>query len=398
MYSYLLRVRSFSPDVKLVLVYCLLAGIGYGVIELIFNFYLLELGYKEDFIGGVAGDIDAGSGWRVVVPRVRHQQVRNLVDYVSAGFSLLSASCIGMSLATATWVLLPLAVGYGASLSYLTNPVLPFIMDHERPDQRQHATAVSLSVFSLSIMIGSLMGGLTPNFFARIVPSISAGSVGAYRAAMLTGAVVALLAMIPLFLMKEPRKFKTNRRSRSNLTDELPPSASRRVWISRIRADGRPYEYRRGYDLAVLQRLPQKPGIVRRPDWLYLRDQWAGRRDCGFGGAGRGGAQGRVEFRPFPAFERGAVFSAVDLYAIGRSGRARILLAVGNRQHRLADRGDLYQRNPSATGAGRDLWRAVVRLESRLRGGYVCRRHPDRALWLQPGTGGFRDLQRSFRR
>jgi MFS family permease len=213
MYSYLLRVRSFSPDVKLVLVYCLLAGIGYGVIELIFNFYLLELGYKEDFIGQ----------WRAISTLAVAGASLFLGSVINrfgtwwtmlAGFSLLSASCIGMSLATATWVLLPLAVGYGASLSYLTNPVLPFIMDHERPDQRQHATAVSLSVFSLSIMIGSLMGGLTPNFFARIVPSISAGSVGAYRAAMLTGAVVALLAMIPLFLMKDPRKFIKNLRSR----------------------------------------------------------------------------------------------------------------------------------------------------------------------------------------
>ncbi|MCA9860916.1 MAG: hypothetical protein KC438_14400, partial [Thermomicrobiales bacterium] len=51
MNSYLQRVRSFTPDVKLLLVYCLLANIGYGVIELIFNFYLLELGYREDFIG-----------------------------------------------------------------------------------------------------------------------------------------------------------------------------------------------------------------------------------------------------------------------------------------------------------------------------------------------------------
>jgi predicted MFS family arabinose efflux permease len=221
MYSYLQRVRSFSPDVKLVLVYCLLSGIGYGVIELIFNFYLLELGYKEDFIGqwrAISTLAVAGASLFLGTAINRFGTWRTML----AGFTLLSASCIGMSLATTTWLLLPLAVGYGASLSYLTNPVLPFIMDHERPDQRQHATAVSLSVFSLSVMIGSLMGGVTPNLFARVVPSISSGSAGAYRAAMLTGAAIALLAMVPLFMMKEPRTFKSHQRGRSNLSDETP--------------------------------------------------------------------------------------------------------------------------------------------------------------------------------
>lgn len=221
MKSYLLRVRSFSPDVKLILLYCLLAGIGYGVIELIFNFYLLELGYKEDFIGqwrAISTLAVAGSSFFLGNAINRFGTWLTMV----AGFILLSVSCIGMSLATTTWQLLPLAIGYGASLSYLTNPVLPFIMDHERGDQRQHASAVSLSVFSLSVMIGSLLGGVTPDFFARIVPSIGVGSAGAYRAAMLAGTFIAILALIPLFRMKEARSAKPQRRSRASLKDESP--------------------------------------------------------------------------------------------------------------------------------------------------------------------------------
>lgn len=226
MNSYLQRVRSFSPDVKLILVYCLLAGIGYGVIELIFNFYLLELGYKEDFIGkwrAISTLAVAGSSFFLGSAINRFGTWSTMV----AGFILLSVSCIGMSLATTSWQLLPLAIGYGASLSYLTNPVLPFIMDHERSEQRQHASAVSLSVFSLSVMIGSLLGGITPDLFARIVPSIGAGSVNAYRAAMLAGTAIAVLALVPLFLMKEPRKFKRNSRSRASQSEESPAERKR---------------------------------------------------------------------------------------------------------------------------------------------------------------------------
>lgn len=219
MYSYLLRVRSFSPDIKLVLVYCLLANIGYGVIELIFNFYLLELGYREDFIGqwraiSTLAVAAASLGLGFSINRFGNWQV------MATGFALLCISSFGLALATSRLLLLPLAIGYGASLAFLNNPVLPFIMDHERPESRQHASAISLSVVSLSLMIGSLLGGMAPDFFARIVPSISQGSVGAYRAALLTGASVALLATIPLFKMKDARHTPPTRRRASSLTEE----------------------------------------------------------------------------------------------------------------------------------------------------------------------------------
>ena len=51
MHGYLRRIQGFGPDIKLFLLYNLLANIGYGVIELIFNLYLLKLGLLEDFIG-----------------------------------------------------------------------------------------------------------------------------------------------------------------------------------------------------------------------------------------------------------------------------------------------------------------------------------------------------------
>jgi len=230
MYSYLQRVRSFSPDIKLVLLYCLLANIGYGVIELIFNFYLLELGYREDFIGqwrAVATLAVAGASLGLGTAINRFGNWRTMVG----GFALLCASSFGLGLATSSTVLLPLAVGYGASLAFLVNPVLPFIMDHERPDLRQHASAVSLSVVNLSLMIGSLMGGLAPNFFARIVPSIQSGSVNAYRAALLTGAGIALLAMIPLFMMKDARRYRPPRRVKAT------PTAADRAEQKQIRLD-----------------------------------------------------------------------------------------------------------------------------------------------------------------
>ncbi|MCO5220931.1 MAG: MFS transporter [Thermomicrobiales bacterium] len=221
MNSYLQRVRSFTPDVKLLLVYCLLANIGYGVIELIFNFYLLELGYREDFIGqwrAVATLAIAGAsvGLGTVINRFGSWWA------MVGGFAALCVGSLGLALASSSWLLLLLAIIYGGSLAFLVNPILPFIMDFERGDLRQYASAVSLSVVNLSIMIGSLMGGLTPEFISRIVPSISSGSAGAYRAAMLLGIGIAALALIPLLRMNGSRRQRPKRRSAAASIEETP--------------------------------------------------------------------------------------------------------------------------------------------------------------------------------
>ena len=48
MSAYIRRIRDFSPDIKRFLFYGLMANIGFGAVELVLNFYILELGYRED--------------------------------------------------------------------------------------------------------------------------------------------------------------------------------------------------------------------------------------------------------------------------------------------------------------------------------------------------------------
>ena len=45
-------------------------------------------------------------------------------------------------------------------------------------------------------MLGSLIGGFSPSIFGRVFTSISPGSVEAYRAAILTGALIGALGLI----------------------------------------------------------------------------------------------------------------------------------------------------------------------------------------------------------
>ncbi len=219
MHGYLRRVQGFGPDIKLFLVYNLLANIGYGVIELIFNLYLLKLDLREDYIGEwravqticmAAGAATIGTilnrfgTWRAIV----------------CGFSLLVASSLALAFAENPQLLLVIAGCYGASLAFLFSPLMPFILEWAPAEQRAHVAAISFSIVSLSATIGSLVGGFAPSLLASFVPSITAGSVQSYRWALATGTIVAALGLIPLLMMDEPRRAKRRREVQTSVVPE----------------------------------------------------------------------------------------------------------------------------------------------------------------------------------
>jgi MFS family permease len=210
MHGYLRRVQGFGPDLKLFLLYNLLANIGYGVIELIFNLYLLKLGLREDFIGewrAVQTVCMAAGAATVGILLNRFGTWRGIVG----GFSLLVLASLSLAFAEDPHLLLILAGFYGASLAFLFSPLMPFILEWAPADQRAHVAAVSFSIVSLSSTIGSLVGGFAPSLLSATFAGIGDESVAAYRWALASGTIFAALGLVPLFLMREPRAAKRRR-------------------------------------------------------------------------------------------------------------------------------------------------------------------------------------------
>jgi len=49
--DYFHKIRMFSRNARLFLLSAVLGGFGWGIWSVIFNLYLLDLGFREDFIG-----------------------------------------------------------------------------------------------------------------------------------------------------------------------------------------------------------------------------------------------------------------------------------------------------------------------------------------------------------
>ncbi len=230
MKSYILAIAGLPRDLKLFIIFNLLANVGFGVFQLVFNLYLVELEFREDYIGLFNGVQTVFMGLAGLTLGLTISRFGLWASLVSGVLLFFSASYL-VSIIEHRIVLLVLSALFGFGLCYLFNFSMPFILEFSPPEERARVAAVTFSVVSLAITFGSLIGGFLPDLVQRFTGGVGSPGVTEYRITLLTGTTIAALGLIPLFLMGEAR--------RSNAAQELARAAITETPLERkqVRSD-----------------------------------------------------------------------------------------------------------------------------------------------------------------
>ena len=202
MITYLHQVRSFSRDVRLYLLTAVAIGFAFdgGIYSVIFNLYLLRLGYGPEFVGQInsAGlfafalsSVPAGT----LGSRFGSRKMMIL------GLWLMLSGCTVLPLAEfapagwlAGWLMaMYMLIMLGLSL-YFVNAA-PFLMRTAKPDNRNHIFSAQMAAMALAAFVGSLVGGYMPALFAGLL-DITLAQAAAYRYPLLLAAVLLLPALL----------------------------------------------------------------------------------------------------------------------------------------------------------------------------------------------------------
>jgi hypothetical protein len=170
---------------------------GMFIFFFLYNLYLLQLGFRENFLGLVSGVMTAGSlaGCLPAAAAVRRYGARStlFVAFIAiAGISVLRAT-----IATAP-VLVALAFISGLASSTWGVAISPAIA--QLTTARNRALGFSL-IFSSGVgigVLGGIVGGHLPTKFA----SILASNIDGYRASLLFGCAMVLIALLPLLQLR----------------------------------------------------------------------------------------------------------------------------------------------------------------------------------------------------
>ncbi len=193
--EYMSTLRRFSTGARLYLLASILQGIGFGIFQLFFNFYILSLGYRRDFLGLL-----------ISLPSITTLGVALFTGYVSdrigrkrafIGSRLLAAAAQGLMLiwpVPAGLILSGILQGIGESLFRATSA--PFLLEESGERERTHLFSFSAGLGTLSSFLGSTLGGYLPTLFALYL-GFDPTSSRAYAWVLGVAMLLSLAALIP---------------------------------------------------------------------------------------------------------------------------------------------------------------------------------------------------------
>jgi MFS family permease len=203
------RVSVFTPNARLYLLNVVITGAVMGVFRLLFNFYVLSLGYNEALLGNL---ITAGS----FVALIAALPMGYLADTIGRKASLVASSALlGVSiLAMAVWqsesALYSMNVLSGIAQSLAGVTMSPFLMENSDEKERTYLFSFGQGLQMTMASVGAWVGGYLPTWIGGAQNVSATGSI-AYGNSIFIVGIGAGIAVLPLIFLKSPRIARSQR-------------------------------------------------------------------------------------------------------------------------------------------------------------------------------------------
>jgi MFS family permease len=201
--TYADRLRAFTPNARLYLLNVVMVGAAMGVFRLLFNFYVLSLGYDEALLGSLI-TVSSFTALFAALPMGyladRMGRKRSLI----LGNSTLGLALLGMVLwpNQTTFYLMNVLTGLGQALAGVT--MGPFLMENSSEKERTYLFSFSSGFMMASAFVGNWIGGYLPTWMSAW-QGFDPTSSGAYRWSLVVVMIAALVGTLPLTLLKRNR-------------------------------------------------------------------------------------------------------------------------------------------------------------------------------------------------
>jgi len=197
--GYAQNVRAFSRNASLYLVSTVISSAAFGVFRLLFNFYVLSLGYDEALVGNLV----TTSSLTALIAAV---PMGYLADILGRKISLIGGGLLTVTAITgmlvfpapATFIAMNVLMRLGRSIAGVT--MGQFLMENGGEKERTYLFSFSSGLSMAASSVGNWIGGLLPTWMAGLAGG-DATSPEAYRLSLMVVVVTASLSGIPLLVM-----------------------------------------------------------------------------------------------------------------------------------------------------------------------------------------------------
>jgi len=210
--EYALQFERFQRNARLYLISNALSGVTAGILLVLYNLYLVSLGYHTDFVGAVLFAGTIGAGLAIFPAGVCVDRFSGKVMLIGSS-ALIGVAGVGQILFRQPLPLLISAFVAGVGIAFLLVVNAPFLTINSTPEERPHLFSMNISLGLVTLVLGEVLGGALPVWFrsmpwlmAPLPPwaaSLLAGQPDprSYQLALLFAGVIAAPSFIPLFML-----------------------------------------------------------------------------------------------------------------------------------------------------------------------------------------------------
>ncbi len=217
--KYIQAFGRFQRNAQLYLLYYVLSGVSAGILLVLYNLYLVSLGYKTDFIGLVLFSGTVGAGLAIFPAGLCIDRFGGKIVLI---IMTLLIGAIGAGQILFRQPLPLLATGFIAGIvtAFFLVVNAPFLTANSTPEERPQLFSLNIVVQLGTTVLGEVLGGVLPQWL-RSVPALMAplppqihwllaeqSLARSYQLALLTAGLIAIPSLIPLLLMSDDRKYR----------------------------------------------------------------------------------------------------------------------------------------------------------------------------------------------
>lgn len=226
--DYVRQFGRLQRNARLYLVSNALGGVSTGILLVLYNLYLVSLGYGTDFVGAILFVGTLGAGIAIFPAGLCIDRFGGKLVMIWSSI-ILGLIGIGQILFRQPAPLLITAFVAGVAGAALLVVSAPFLTANSTPDERTHLFSLNITLALITTVLGKVLGGALPLWFrsipwlmASLPPWLSvllahAPAPRSYQLALLFAGLIAGPSLIPLFLLSSDRPMNPSR-----LANEAP--------------------------------------------------------------------------------------------------------------------------------------------------------------------------------
>ena len=197
------HIRAFRPNARFYLLNVAITGAAMGVFRLLFNFYVLSLGYDAKILGNLI-TVSSLTALLAALPMGYLATILGRKASLIISGALISLSIFVM----VAWPIPPVFYamnvisGLGQSLGAVS--MAPFLVENSDDYERTYLFSMSSGLQMAMASLGAWIGGYLPTWVAHS-QGVSPTSSTAYAGALLATAFGTAAGIIPLVYLRTPR-------------------------------------------------------------------------------------------------------------------------------------------------------------------------------------------------